>query len=276
MNLICDNTKSNRPLIKNANGTLRKGRWFLVAPDDQYFLSVGMTGGINVPFSTSLISGALAQAKAKTSWTTCSAASIGYYNASLGVDYSEDYPYNDPAYRYCYGHANIVLYSFTIPSIIQGRTLRAVDLALMGGGATMLLWGYNAGPPEEYYPQYADPWAAGSLLCGYRFSSSMPSTPAAVASSGHTNAYFTDMTNAAISAGAAIIYDKSGYWTIFDDGQLNVTTPAAVRTICQGASKVWVCAYAPSGSSFGLVSGYSRVEHLQNVRDGTPWLRVYC
>ena len=274
MNLVVDNSKSNRPLIKTSTGALQKGRWWYIAPDAQHFIASGVNGGTGVAWSNDLVSGALAQAKAKTSWTTLNGPTFNDF--FLGCEYCEDYPYFDPAYQYSYGYANILLYSFTVPTAVVSRTIRSVIIEVGGGGATMLRWGYNAGPPEQYFPQYADPWAAGSILAGFRFMSSKPSGPSSVSATPHTNAYFADMTNAATGAGANIVYDSSGIWTCFDNGYLNVSTPTAVKTLCQGLSKIWLCAYAPSGTAFGPVSNFSRVKHLQNARSGVPYLWIYA
>ena len=271
MLLTYKSTSAGHPLIKNANGTLRLGRWWFLYPDTQYFTSSYVTNATY--YSASLVSGAVSGAKSAGSWTTRTAVNNTFMDATAGTAFGEDYPYADPAYMWAQGHSNIVLVSFSVPSALQSRTIRSVVVNTQGGGCTLLEFGAEA-PDYVPYPLYVNPWGY-SGMAGYRFSTSKPSSPNAVGLA-HTNVYFGDMTQAAVTAGAPIVYDSSGYWTMFDGGQVNVNTPTAVPAICQGAAKIWVCCWPTSVPAFSIPSNYSRAEHQQIARAGWFGLWLYA
>lgn len=272
MQLTFKSTVSGRPLIKNPNGTLRLGRWWGFTPDAQYFTSENMGSATN--FSSTLISTAVTNAKTAGSWITQNSSDGSYFDAYAMTAFSEDYPYYDPTYKWAAGYGRVALYSYTIPAALQARTVRSVVIRLYFGGCTLLEFGAVA-PEYIPYPLTASPWSYASATCGLRFSSSKPASPNAV-STAHTNVLFSDLTNAAISAGANIIFDGSNYWTIFNGGYVDVGTPTAVKTVCQGAAKIWVCAWPTSVSAFTLPSGYSKAEHNQSARCGVPALYIYA
>ncbi len=272
MLLTFNSTSAGHPLIKNANGTLRLGRWWLLTPDTQYFTSTYKTTAVN--YSSSLVSGAVSGAKTAGSWTTRTATGGVFFDAFVATAFGEDYPYYDPAYQWAEGHCTIPLYSFTVPIALQSRTVRSVIVNVGGGGCTLLEFGAVA-PDYVPYPLYVNPWTYSTGTCGFRFSTSKPSTPNSVGSA-HTNVYFNALTSAAVTAGAPIVYDSSGYWTCFNGGQVNINTPATVNSICQGASKIWLCAWPTSVPAFSIPSDYSKAEHAQNARTGIPYLWIYA
>lgn len=273
MNLTYTSLVSGHPLIKNANGTLRLGRWWWIAPDTSYFVSEGTVGGNPSRYSMSQVASALTAAKGASAWTAKTSSGGIYIDPFVGTEFTEDYPYYDTGYMWSYGHASVVLYSFTVPVALRSRTIRSIVVGLQCGGATLLEWGSEA-PDYAPYPLYADLWSC-SGVCGYRFSSSKPSGPSAVGSA-HTSVYFSTLTNAAVSDGAPIIYDSGNYWTVFDGGFVNVSAPSSVNAICQGLSKIWMCAFPTTIPAFSIPTDYSRALHTQNARGGIPSLWIYA
>ena len=265
-------TSAGHPPIKNPNGSPRIGRWWGIYPDAQYFTSSAVITAVR--YASSIVTSAVTTAKTKTSWTTATSTDGSFLDASVATCFGEDYPYYDTDYMWAEGHCNVCLYSYSVPTALQSRTIRSVLVNLGDAGCSLLEFGAVA-PDYVPYPLYANPWDYTSGMCGFRFSTSKPSSPNAVGTA-HTNVYFTDLTNAAVAAGAPILYDGSGYWTYFNGGQVNVTTPSSVNSVCQGASKIWLCAWPTVYPAFSIPSNYSRAEHAQIARAGYPGLWIYA
>lgn len=256
-------------LIKNANGTLRIGRWWYINPNAEHFISQSVY--TDTGYRVGLVSSAAVLAKGASSWTTKN-ASEGFFSPTLGTCFSQ-------ADEWAEGRATMSLFSFTVPEAVRSRTIRAMRITCWGGGCTLLEW--DADENGVHFPMVADTWppnpANYSGLCGFRFSTSKPSSPNSVSSTPHTNVYFSSMTVAAINAGASIVLDSSGYWTYLNGGLMNISTPAAVPELSQGAATIWIAGWPIYNSSpFVIPSSYSRVEHSQSARMHVIGLYIYA
>jgi len=243
---------AGHPLGKTSSGALQLGRWFWVPVDTTSFRADGTS---STGTYTNMQKNAISEAMGKSAWETRTDFQL---DAFLG---------SDVGYGIGSANAGIQLVSFSPSEKLQGRTIKKVLINVFRGGATVLYWGYSAGPPEEWWPDYADLWDASSVYFSFKFRTSKPSSPSSASfSSPDTNIDAGTLTESAVDAGASIVYDTSGYWTTFNDGFYNVSAPSGVGSTLTGKSKYWLLSYPPSGSSFN--PNYTAAGTVQNARCG--------
>lgn len=267
MLLTYKSTSTGHPLVKNPNGSLRLGRWWIVQPNGLHFKSTGTASAAY--FAQAMLSTAHSSAKGASSWVTIPDTGH-FHHAFLGVGFSEGYNPNPEEEWYAplaTVFADVCLYSFSIPTALQSRTIRKVMISTYKGGATLQEYSGN------YVPLFPNPWYYNGIL-GWKFFTSKPSSPSAMGSTAHTTLSVDVLTQAAY--GSSIIYDTGGLWTQFSGGVASISTPASVNSICQGATTIWLGVWFNTVTSFTIPSNYSRAEHLQNVRAGTPSLYLYA
>jgi hypothetical protein len=267
MLLTYKSTSTGHPLIKNANGSLRLGRWWYVIPTGQHFTSMGHASASY--FAQAMLSSAHSAAKGASSWVT-QPYTGNFQSAFLATAFSEGYNANPEEEWYepfADVYSTVCLYSFTMPTALQSRTIRKVMILAYKGGAT--LQEYSG----DYVPLFPNPWYYNGIL-GWKFFTSKPSSPYAMGSTAHTTLSVDVLTQAGY--GSSIVYDSGGLWTQFSGGEVNISTPASVNSICQGATTVWLGVWFNTVTNFTIPSNYSRAYHLQNVRAGVPSLWLYA
>jgi len=258
-------SSTGHPLVKNSNGSLRLGRWWKILPDNAHYISFRQVQSDY--FSQAMVMGMHAAAKNADAWQAVNLNGF-FYDVNLAVCFSEGYnPDGDWYDPWANAQATIALYPFTIPVEMRSRIVKKVFINLSRGGATLQEFS------GEYIPLFPNPWYYDGLL-GYKFFTSMPSSPYAMGATPHTTISADVLTSAGY--GSSIIYDGGGFWTRFSGGQVNVSTPASVNSLCQGTTTVWLGAWFYSVTNFSIPYNYSRAEHHQNVRSGAPCLWIYA
>lgn len=258
-------SSTGHPLYKNANGSLRKGRWWWLAPNGQHFTSTGSATADY--FAQGMLSSAHTGAKGAGSWVTQPNTGI-FVDAFLGTCFSEGYnPDGDWYAPWAETWSNVCLYSFTTPTALRSRTVKKVQVNTYCGGAT--LQEYDG----DYVPLFPNPWYYNGVLA-WKFFTSKPSSPSAMGSTAHTTLSVDVLTQTAY--GNNIYYDSGGFWTMFGGGSVDINTPSSVNSICQGATTIWLGVWFNNVTNFTIPSNYSRAEHVQNARAGVPGLWVYA
>lgn len=274
MDLTYKASSAGHPLIKNPNGTLRLGHWWDTELDLVHYTAYNEQ--FNDLYDHTLVQDAMDNL-ATESWITKTSGGELWNYAYLGAKVFEGKP--DYLIQEAFGYAQMVLYSFTIPVELQSRIIRKIQITPYGGCTEAE---YTGDPP--YYVPYVDwptrtYWNYNAGVVGWRFFDSKPTTPGDVIGStaNSVTLYWDDLTDASRAAGASIIYDDGDNWVGYDNsGWLTLTAPASAKTLLQGKSKIWVCCYPYTYSSFDLTPGYSEYGH-QQISESCPFLlRIFA